>query len=207
MKRSAIETIVGLIVIIIAFSFVFFTYKSGILTSFDGEEYIIKAEFEKADGVEVGSAVKMSGVKVGFVSRVGLNFSNYNAEVEMKIKSTVMLPVDTSAAISGIGLIGDKYISLTPGADTQYLANGGSIDFTQSSVSIESLIGKFMFGAATDGSSEKPKDVHEDDAMVDNEHEIEPQSHESYKDQNYSHEDQPERQEQHQEHQENDIKK
>ena len=184
MKKSAIETIVGLIVIIIAFSFVFFTYKSGIFVSFDGEESLIKAEFEKADGIEVGSSVKLSGVKIGFVSKVGLNLSNYNAEIEMKVKSSVMLPVDTSASIIGMGFIGEKYIMLSPGAESQYLANGGSIDFTQSSVSLESLIGKFMFGAANDSSEDKLKSMLDSESLISDDSEIESKDQEFEQHQN-----------------------
>jgi phospholipid/cholesterol/gamma-HCH transport system substrate-binding protein len=162
MKKSAVETIVGIIVLFIAFGFVFFSYKNGTFFSFDSEAYIVKAEFEKIDGISIGSPVKVSGISIGSVSKTTLNPSNFRALVEMKINSGILLPVDTSAEIIGMGFIGDKYVSLSPGFETQYLVNGGLIDFTQSSVSLESLIGKFMFGGV---NHEQPQNKEEKDDM------------------------------------------
>ncbi|AEI88758.1 hypothetical protein midi_00451 [Candidatus Midichloria mitochondrii IricVA] len=77
----------------------------------------------------------------------------------MKIKQDIKLPIDTSAEIIGLGLMSDKYISLVPGSDGKYLNNGGVIEFTQSSLSLESLIGKFIFGGAEKKADSKDNNI------------------------------------------------
>jgi phospholipid/cholesterol/gamma-HCH transport system substrate-binding protein len=88
----------------------------------------------------------ISGVKVGEVKSKRLDNTNYNAVLEISIEKDLKLPIDTSAEIVSASLMGDKYISLVPGAETDLLKDGDTIEFTQSSISIEGLITKFVFG-------------------------------------------------------------
>ncbi|MDJ1304783.1 MAG: outer membrane lipid asymmetry maintenance protein MlaD [Candidatus Midichloria sp.] len=159
MNKSVVETIVGLIVLLLAIGSVIIAYKEGGFFAVDGNSYIIKAEFDKIDGVNVGSPVKISGITVGKVVRQSIDEKTYHALVQMKIKQDIKLPIDTSAEIIGLGLMSDKYISLVPGSDEKYLNNGGVIEFTQSSLSLESLIGKFIFGGAEKKADSKDNNI------------------------------------------------
>ncbi|WHQ47112.1 MAG: outer membrane lipid asymmetry maintenance protein MlaD [Candidatus Midichloria sp.] len=165
MNKSVVETIVGLIVLLLAVGSVIIAYKEGGFVTLDKDSYIIKAEFDKIDGVNVGSPVKVSGITIGKVIEQSIDKRSYHALVQMKIKQDIKLPIDTSAEIIGLGLMSDKYISLVPGSDDKYLNNGGVIEFTQSSLSLESLIGKFIFGGAEKKAGPKGSSVELKDSL------------------------------------------
>lgn len=147
MQKNIVETIVGFLVLLIAAWFMVATYETGNL-KMHKDGYIINANFDRIDGIVIGSDVKVSGVKVGIVVEQTLDLDNYLAHVRMKIDKNIKLPVDTSAEIISNGLIGEKYISLAPGAEDEIMQEGAIIEVTQSSVNLESLIGKFIFGSA-----------------------------------------------------------
>lgn len=144
MKKNGIETLVGALVLVVAVSFLFFAYKTAGIRM-EGSGYIIKAKFERIDGLHLGSDVRVGGIKVGTVVKQGLDPKSYLAELQFQIDDNVKLPKDSSAQIVSDGLLGNKYVSLVPGADEAMLKTGETIEFTQSAVNIETLIGKFMF--------------------------------------------------------------
>lgn len=155
MKRNAIETIIGAVVLAVAAGFLSFAYDKGDVKSIDG--YEIRADFSNATGIAPGSEVRIGGVKVGAVNNLALDPKTYLASVYMQIKAEVQLPKDSSAAIVSAGLLGDKFVSIEPGADNTNLSRGDRIEYTQSSVSIEEMIGKFMFsGGGLDDASAEP---------------------------------------------------
>jgi phospholipid/cholesterol/gamma-HCH transport system substrate-binding protein len=90
--------------------------------------------------------VLISGVKIGEVLTKELDKNNYNALITLSINKEIKLPLDTSAEIASANLMGDKYISLVPGAETELLKDGDAIEFTQSSINLEGLLTKFFFG-------------------------------------------------------------
>ncbi len=149
MANNAIETVMGAVVLAVAGSFLYFAYSNSNVKAIDG--YTVKADFANIGGISVGSDVLIGGIKVGVVEKLTLDEKSYNAVAVMRVKSDVKLPKDTSASVQSAGLLGDKFINLQPGGDDANLADGGMIHFTQSSVSIEELIGKFVFsGGGTD---------------------------------------------------------
>lgn len=156
MKRNVIETIMGAVVLLVAASFLSFAYDKGNVKSVEG--YEVKADFSNATGVGAGSEVRIGGVKVGVVSGLTLDANTYLASVGMQIREDVKLPKDSSAAIVSSGLLGDKFIAIEPGADNVNLSAGDRIEYTQSSVSIEEMIGKFVFsgGGVDDAAAEEP---------------------------------------------------
>jgi phospholipid/cholesterol/gamma-HCH transport system substrate-binding protein len=122
---------------------------SGISTSDAGDKYTIKAYFENLGGLTERAKVSMSGVTIGRVTNVYLDSEDYVAVVEMEIHSSMStLTTDTSAAILTAGLLGEKYIGLTVGAEDEYLEEGGVIEDTQSALVLEELIGQFLFNTA-----------------------------------------------------------
>jgi phospholipid/cholesterol/gamma-HCH transport system substrate-binding protein len=166
--RHAIETIMGGAVILVAAAFVIFAYQASDIST--GEGYEVVAEFNDVTGISKGSDVKIGGVKVGVVNTLSLDERTYQARLALGIRQNVELPVDTTAAIVGDGLLGNKFVSLEPGADTAMLREGGKIEFTQSSVSLEELIGKFVFsggGIADDAPAEPNDPFAENDADAD----------------------------------------
>ena len=152
MSKHIVEVIVGALVVLVAVSFAVYLYNySSLATSSDS--YKVYANFDRADGLKVGSEVRVSGINIGKISAQHIDAKKYQAVIELSIDSKIKLPLDTSAEIIGDGLLGGKYIALLPGADEEFLAAGDYIEYTQSSVSIERLIGKFVFG-----SSDKEKE-------------------------------------------------
>lgn len=143
MKGNVIETVMGAVVLVAAALFLFFAYSTSQLRSVPG--YQLTANFEHIDGIRDGSDVRISGIKVGSVLGTVLDPKTFLATVTMSVEPSVTLPDDTVAEIVSSGLLGDKYMSLVPGGSDKDLPAGGRIKFTQSSISIEHLIGQMMF--------------------------------------------------------------
>ena len=154
MKRNAIETIIGAVVLVVAAVFVVFAYSSADIAAVKG--YEVTAKFDRVDGVRDGTDVRLSGIKVGSVVGEGLEPETYFAVLTLSIDNAIKLPTDTSAKIVSDGLLGGKYIALEPGADETMLANGGQITHTQSAINIEDLVSRYIFsnsGKKKDDSS------------------------------------------------------
>lgn len=172
MKQNIIETFMGAFVIAVALIFVYISYSGGHIKT-GGETYSIYAKFNEVGGVSTGSDVRIGGVKIGTVSRQFLDTNSYRAVLKLTIQDNIQLPSDSSAAIVSDGLIGNKYVAIIPGSDEQMLAPKGEITFTQDSVSLESLIGKFAFGSLKDSSKDehtKTPENHNGTSPTDTEH-------------------------------------
>jgi phospholipid/cholesterol/gamma-HCH transport system substrate-binding protein len=145
MRGNVIETMIGAVVLVVAALFLFFAYSTSQLRSVHG--YELNANFEHIDGIRDGSDVRISGIKVGSVLGTALDPKTFLATVRMSVQPSVKLPDDTVAEIVSSGLLGDKYMSLVPGGSDKDIAPGGQVKYTQSSVSIEHLIGQMIFSA------------------------------------------------------------
>lgn len=148
MRRNALETAIGALVIVAAVGFLAFSYSAADIGKVTG--YTVVARFDRVDGLKSGADVRMSGIRVGQISELRLEADTYFAVVEMEIDEAVQLPDDSSAEIVSESLLGGRFMALTPGASEKYLKSGGEIRFTQSPVSLEQLIGKFIFNAQSD---------------------------------------------------------
>lgn len=158
MQKNILETIVGAVVLIVAVGFLVFAYRGSDMGMDASGGYTVKARFANATGIGTGSDVRVGGIKVGVVSDMRLDPETYEALAFLHIADTVKIPADSSAAIVGTGLLGEKFVQLTPGAEEKMLTGGGAITYTQSSVSIEELIGKFVFsgGGIDKGGRSRP---------------------------------------------------
>jgi len=145
MRGNVIETVMGAVVLVVAALFLLFAYKTSQLRAVTG--YPLTAEFEKVDGIRQGSDVRISGIKIGSVVTEELDPKTFLATVRMSIDPAIQLPDDTVAEVVSAGLLGDKYMSLVPGGSDKVIAPGGKIKYTQSSVSLENLIGQMIFSA------------------------------------------------------------
>jgi phospholipid/cholesterol/gamma-HCH transport system substrate-binding protein len=159
MSRNAIETIMGAVVLVIAALFLFFAYSTSQIRRTAG--YEVTASFDRVDGIRDGGDVRISGIKVGSIVSQTLDPKTYLAVIRMTIDPSVKLPTDTVAQIASSGLLGDKYLSLVPGGADETIPPGGRIQFTQPAISLESLIGQYIFsnqqqGQAKDGQSPAP---------------------------------------------------
>jgi phospholipid/cholesterol/gamma-HCH transport system substrate-binding protein len=144
MKNSAVETLIGAFVVLVAAGFLFFAYNnSGKRAAAGG--YSIVADFDNVEGVNVGTDVRMAGIKIGTVTAQTLNPENFQAHVVMNIDPNVKLADDTSAKVTAEGLLGSKFIALDAGGSATLLADGGTISYTQGAVDIWSLISQAMF--------------------------------------------------------------
>ncbi len=149
MRRNVIETVMGGVVLIVAAMFVGIAFQSGTVTAPAG--YQVFAEFDDASGLGPGSEVRMSGVKIGTVHGLELDSDTYFAVVTLNISDSVKLPRDTSARIIADGLLGSNFIALEPGGDEEMIPPGDPITFTQGSINVVDLLGRFIFSAAEAG--------------------------------------------------------
>ncbi len=145
MSRSIAETLMGALVLAIAAAFVVFAYTRTSVASVDG--YELSAKFANVNGLMVGSDVRIGGIKVGSVTKQILDKNTFDAILRFTVDEAIELPTDTTAAVVSDGLLGGKYLSLEPGGADEILQPDGVILYTQSSINIEQLLGKFAFGA------------------------------------------------------------
>lgn len=142
-RHGVAEVVTGAVVLVIAAVFLFYAISHSGRTSVSG--YPLEAKFDRIDGLVVGADVKIAGVKVGTVTDARIDPQTYLAVVALTVRSDIQLPKDSSAEVTSEGLLGGKYLSLSPGGDSTMLKPGDTITITQSSISIEQLLGKFIF--------------------------------------------------------------
>jgi len=146
-KHGTAEVLTGAFVILLALGFLAYTLSHTGRASVSG--YPLIARFDRIDGLNNGAEVRIAGVRVGAVTDMKLEPDTFLAVVTMTIQDHVKLPKDTSAEVTSESLLGGKFLSLTPGGDPTILKPGQTIAITQSSISLEQLLGKFIFSVTT----------------------------------------------------------
>ena len=152
MKKYSMETAVGLFVLAGLLCVGYLTVKLGKLEVLGGDSYTVKARFIDVTGLKNGANVELAGVRIGRVDDIILS-PDKRAVVALRIDKSVKLADDAIVSIKTSGLIGDKYVKITPGGAGDPVAAGGMLTETESSVDIGDLIGKYVFG----GVKEEPK--------------------------------------------------
>ena len=150
MQRNMLETVMGAIVLLTAVAFVSLAYEAANIRGTDG--YELEAEFGATGGLSVGDDVRISGIKVGRISRQELDPVTYAARIVMSLDERIRIPVDSSARITAASLLGGNYLELIPGADEDMMQPGEVIYDTRDPVSLTDLLGKAVFSAANDPS-------------------------------------------------------
>jgi len=146
MKYAYLDIFVGIFLVIGFLALGWLALQLGEVPWLTGSRtYTIYAEFNNISGIKSGADVQVAGVKVGTVRELTLDKDAY-AKVAMQIDNTVKIPVDSIASVKSMGIIGDKFIQISLGGDTNFFKEGGLITDTESAVDIESLISKFAFG-------------------------------------------------------------
>jgi len=141
MKKTEFYT--GLFLLFGLFCFSYVALSLGGMRVFGDSRYTLKAEFTSISGLKSGAIVEIAGVQIGNVTDISLNGSR--AVVTFKIEPQVKIATDSIAAIRTRGLIGEKFVKITPGGDSTTLAKNQSISETESVVDLEEMIGKFIY--------------------------------------------------------------
>ena len=158
MNRATLDLWVGFFVAVGLAALLFLALKVGNLgASSGGETYRLVAKFDNIGGLKVRAAVKSAGVVVGRVAEIKLDPQAYVAAIGMQIDKRYQFPRDTFATINTSGLLGEQYIGLEPGGDTQMLKDGETVKKTQSAVVLEKLISQFLFNKAAEDTSGSKK--------------------------------------------------
>ena len=145
MSRDYLETAVGGLVLAAAVGFLL--YVNGIREGSAGDgSYELVAYFGRANGLAVGSEVRLAGVRIGSVREVRIDYDRYQAEVRMEVAAASRIPEDSAAQVRGDGLFGGSYIGVEPGASDEMLDAGEVFAFTQGAVDLVDLLGRVVAG-------------------------------------------------------------
>ena len=151
MGNNLLETLLGAVVVVVAAAFLVFVFSVSDTGAVRG--YELTARFDRVDGLNVGSDVRVGGIKVGSVLSQELDPQTYLAVVRVGIASDVRIPVDSSGQVVSESLLGGRYLAIIPGAEDAMLAPGDEIRYTQSAVNLEDLLGRFAIGGAAGGGN------------------------------------------------------
>jgi phospholipid/cholesterol/gamma-HCH transport system substrate-binding protein len=158
MQRKSLDLWVGLFVLLGAAALLFLAMKAGNMSSLSfAETYPVTAKFDNIGGLKPRAPVKSAGVVVGRVADIRFDDKTFQALVTMQVQGPYKFPKDSSAKILTSGLLGEQYIGLEPGGDTNNLVAGDKIKMTQSAIVLENLISQFLFSKAAEGKEENKK--------------------------------------------------
>lgn len=146
MKKSSVEIAVGVFVLICILCVGYLTIRLGKLELMGGNYYTLSARFQSVSGLKAGAQVEMAGVQIGQVDSVDLDPDDQVAIIKLRIKKDIHLTDDVIASVKTSGLIGDKFVNLSPGGSDDILKSGDTITETESALDLEELISKYVFG-------------------------------------------------------------
>lgn len=149
MNKKPVETIMGIVVIFVAAFFLYFAYQVSDLQVVKG--YDINARLLKVGGLNVGSDVRINGIKVGTVIAQNLDPEDYVADVKLSISSNIQLPKDSVVSIVSDGLVGNKFIKIEPGKSKEFLQNGDTVANTKDFKTLEDMVGEIIFMVTDNG--------------------------------------------------------
>lgn len=145
MKRFNFETSVGVFMVVGFICFAWLSIMLGDVDLFGSESRTVVARFISVSGLKSGASVEIAGVQVGKVTDIRLDKEDFEAEVSMEIDRAVELQTDSIAAIRTAGIIGDRYVKISPGGSDDLIEPGGEIIETEAAINLEELISKYIF--------------------------------------------------------------
>jgi phospholipid/cholesterol/gamma-HCH transport system substrate-binding protein len=154
-QNGIAESLIGAAVVAVAVAFLAFSYYRTGGGSLAG--YEVNAKVAKADGLAVGTDVRLAGIKVGTVSDLTLDPQTYLVTVHMNIRNDVKLPVDSSVLVTQAGFLGGQYLSITPGGEDKMMASGAFFENAQGSIDVMNLVSRFASGDSLSNQAPKPK--------------------------------------------------
>ncbi|WP_147110940.1 outer membrane lipid asymmetry maintenance protein MlaD [Tateyamaria sp. syn59] len=146
MAENTTEVLVGGVVLAAAIGFAVYGAQVAGLGNSGGASYPLTASFRSLEGVNVGTDVRLAGVKIGTVTDVALNPETFRADTVVSVRSNTQIPDDSAIVISSEGLLGGNFVEIVPGGSPFYFEEGDEITDTQGSVSLISLLLKFVSG-------------------------------------------------------------
>ena len=155
MAGNRAEIAAGAAVLIVAVGFAVFAAGGTGLTGPSGS-YPLRASFRAVDGISAGSDVRLAGLKVGTITELKLNPQTFMADAVVSVRSDIQLPTDSAILISSEGLLGGNFVEIMPGGAPENLAPGDEIEDTQGSVSLVSLLMKFVGGGGQSDDATAP---------------------------------------------------
>ena len=144
-EKQHTEILVGIFILVGIIAITFLALRMGDFGLLNNTQYIIKAEFTSASGLKKGAHVEMAGVSVGKVKNIIFNPETYLAEVYIAIENNIKIPEDSTASIRTAGIIGDKFLKISPGGSEIIIEKNMSIVETEPSINLEELISKYIF--------------------------------------------------------------
>jgi phospholipid/cholesterol/gamma-HCH transport system substrate-binding protein len=155
MHRKIIDVWVGVFVLLGLASLLFLALKAGNMSTVSfSKTYAVTAKFDNIGGLKPQAPVKSAGVVVGRVGDISFDDKSYQAVVRLDLQPAYKFPKDSSLKILTAGLLGEQYVGIEPGGDTQNLANGDRISHTQSATVLEDLINQFIYSKAAEGKDQ-----------------------------------------------------
>jgi phospholipid/cholesterol/gamma-HCH transport system substrate-binding protein len=144
MEKTKLEIVVGVFVFIGLVCLGYLSIKLGKLELVGGSVYEVEAQFNSASGLKPGSTIEIAGVEVGRVR--GITLIEDRAKVKLAVNNTVKLYTDTIASIKTRGIIGEKFLALSPGGGGDLLKPGDTIRDTESGLDLEELVSQYVHG-------------------------------------------------------------
>lgn len=145
MRKFNLEIIVGVFMVVGFICFAWLSVRLGDIDLFGRAAYQVTASFGSVSGLKNGAIVEIAGVKVGKVTGISFDAGKYEALVTMALEKDVVLQEDSIASVRTAGIIGDRYIDISPGASDVEIHDGGRIVETESAINLEELVSKYIF--------------------------------------------------------------
>ncbi len=154
MQNGFVETLIGAAVVALAVFFFYYGWSSTESGAVRGYEVI--AKFERIDGINVGTDVRLSGIKIGTVTGQDIDTKSYRAVVKMSVKNDIPIPDDSSIKVASEGLLGGSYLAVLPGGSETNMKPGAEFDRTQGSVDLITLFVQSMSGGESKPAPSAP---------------------------------------------------
>lgn len=145
MKRFNLEIAVGLFMVVGFVCFAWLSIRLGDVNFFSNRTYVVHARFGSVSGLKAGATIEIAGVPIGKVGAISLDPKTYQAQVDMEINRGVELQEDSIASIRTAGIIGDRYVDISPGGSPELIKPDGQIVETESAINLEELVSKYIF--------------------------------------------------------------
>ena len=154
-SHTTTEVMVGAFVMLGIAAVGYLSISIGSLEILPQDLYVVRAQFSAVGGLKKGAPIRIAGVKVGTVSALVLK--DYQAAADLSIRRSVDLPKDTIASVRTEGLLGNAYVSLSPGGSLQTLHAGDLIAQTEPAIDLADLLARYAFGrGGKSGDEERP---------------------------------------------------
>ena len=144
MERTRVNIVVGIFMVLGIVALGYLSIQLGRVSFLGGRGYAVTVDFPSVGGLKAGSTVEIAGVEIGRVESIGLD--NYQARVKLRVNKGVKLQEDSIASIKTKGLIGEKYVRISPGGSDKIIQAGGKIREVEAPVDFEELLSKYIFG-------------------------------------------------------------